>query len=474
MSALTSSSSISNLKSINGITDINVTSRIDYSLRFTKQVVLVVGESTDDYSQVARQYLITLSNQESVQTNTAFIPASAKLNNIQIRCRLIEQLFTNTLFDPEQSLAQSVLRLAQQQNDVISIVIEHAQLLSLQIKYELCQLVLAAKKADISINVVLFGSFKTGQEITGNKTLFKNKLAVIDAKSGKIYSYEDPKLAQSITPVKIHLWNKISLAIGVLLILLISVSYFIYINIADNKTYSGINDVELNKMTNEISTGVGELFATKSSDQPKAKVKFVATQNITENTNALLPTKLNRELNENNLATYNDINNVLLNIAEVSENQVTATSIEVFNALLPEETVSVKKQPKIKQTTSKINSSNVPVNRENQVNELILNDSSAYYRKSLLSNNQGYVVQIAGFSDQNLLHDFITAYPSIELHHYYKSLQGKLFSVVTSISYATKGDARAAIALLPKTLRERQPWIKSISIVIDEINTFEQ
>ena len=55
-----------------------------------------------------------------------------------------------------------------------------------------------------------------------------------------------------------------------------------------------------------------------------------------------------------------------------------------------------------------------------------------------------------------------------------KNNKGKLFSVVTSISYATKGDARAAIALLPKTLRERQPWIKSISIVIDEINTFEQ
>jgi len=114
MPALTSSSSISNMQSANAITDINVTSRIDYSLRFTKQVVLVVGENTEDYSQVARQYLIALSSQEGLQTNAAFISASSKLNNIQIRCRLIEQLFTNTLFDPEQSLAQSVLRLAQQ------------------------------------------------------------------------------------------------------------------------------------------------------------------------------------------------------------------------------------------------------------------------------------------------------------------------------------------------------------------------
>ena len=134
------------MKSHNDVADINVTSRIDYTLRFTKQAVLVVGEHTEDYSQVAREYLIALSNQESAQINTAFISASSKLNNIQIRCRLIEQLFTNTLFDPEQSLAQSVLRLAQQQSDVISIIIEHAQSLSLQIKYELCQLVLAAKK----------------------------------------------------------------------------------------------------------------------------------------------------------------------------------------------------------------------------------------------------------------------------------------------------------------------------------------
>ncbi len=161
----------------------SVTSRIAYNLRFTKQAVLVVGDDAEQYSQLASQFLVSLSTVEPTvnhletqdnHINVAFIAASSKLNDIQIRCRLIEQLFVNTLFDPEQSLAVSVLRFAKQHGESISIVIDHAHALSLQVKYELCQLVSLAKKSNLTINVILFGLTEAAQQLAMNKSLFKN------------------------------------------------------------------------------------------------------------------------------------------------------------------------------------------------------------------------------------------------------------------------------------------------------------
>ena len=113
-----------------------------------------------------------------------------------MRCRLIEQLFVNTLFDPEQSLAVSVLRFAKQQGESISIVIDHAHALSLQVKYELCQLVTLAKKNKLTINVVLFGLMEAGQQLAINKSLFKSKVAIIDAGNGQILSMDDNKMSR--------------------------------------------------------------------------------------------------------------------------------------------------------------------------------------------------------------------------------------------------------------------------------------
>jgi DamX protein len=144
-----------NKMDVNKNTDISVIARINYNLRFTKQAVFVVGQNTVQYSQLASEFLVNLCNKTNNdptnknsenQPNVAFVSASNKLDDIQIRCRLIEQLFVNSLFDPEQALDVSILNFTRQQKQPISIVIDHAHALSLQIKYELCQLVSMAKK----------------------------------------------------------------------------------------------------------------------------------------------------------------------------------------------------------------------------------------------------------------------------------------------------------------------------------------
>jgi DamX protein len=135
-------------------TDISVNARINYNLRFTKQAVLVLGQHSEQYSQLASEFLVNLSNNSINKTNklrdnqpnVAFVAASNQLDDIQIRCRLIEQLFANKLFDPEQPLSVSIINFAIEQKQAISIVIDHAQALSLQLKYELCALVNIGKK----------------------------------------------------------------------------------------------------------------------------------------------------------------------------------------------------------------------------------------------------------------------------------------------------------------------------------------
>lgn len=103
-------------------TAVSVIARIDYIQRFSKQMTVVVDKNPAVYSKVARQYLANISQESSQQEiNVAFVAASNKINDIQMRCRLIEQLFVNTLFDPEQSLAVSILRLAKQNLSLIHI-----------------------------------------------------------------------------------------------------------------------------------------------------------------------------------------------------------------------------------------------------------------------------------------------------------------------------------------------------------------
>ena len=129
------------------LTNISVNARIDYILRFSKHLVIVTGEESVDYSPVTSQFLANLNSAH----NAAFIAASAQLHDIQIRSRLIEQLFTNVLFDPEQPLAVSLINLVKTKPQKVSIAIEHGQYLSIQILHELTQLAEIAKKSNLII-----------------------------------------------------------------------------------------------------------------------------------------------------------------------------------------------------------------------------------------------------------------------------------------------------------------------------------
>jgi DamX protein len=87
--------------------------------------------------------------------------------------------------------------------------------------------------------------------------------------------------------------------------------------------------------------------------------------------------------------------------------------------------------------------------------------------------NSGYVIQIAGFSNEDRLASFLSEYNELSIYAYRRLLNNEKFVIITSQIYSEKAKAKAAIEQLPLSLQENDVWIKSITAINTEINVFE-
>jgi len=440
------------------VTSISVSARIDYIQRFSKQTVLVIDNDVDVYTQAARQFLINLSKEKSNQeTNVAFVSASTKLNDIQMRCRLIEQLFANTLFDPEKSLAVSILQLGKKSKESLTIVVEHAHSLSLQMKYELCQLVDVANKTHSKINVVLFGQEQAAQDAATNKSIFKNKLAIVDAKTGQLFPLEHAKFNSDNATFTSKFWKKLMITL-ILISVLIGSVWAVMIEY-DNFSLSQLPAVNVNESI-------------------KGTLEPVATM-ITTNDKELV---VNEVLPKGELAKAAEIHAALLGEESINVNveNIRAQTADVLQALDFTETkiaaplaveaeLQISKSEEVKPEMVKEIVPTQVINEE--VNklatiELPLVLTPRYY----LNSPTGYVIQIVGFTDITLLARFTEQYPDLEYYSYQKKLNDQIFTVLTTRSFDSKEQAQAALQALPQTIIDRGVWIKALSTVQSEIN----
>jgi DamX protein len=435
------------------VTPISVSARIDYIQRFSKQMTLVVDENTTVYSQVARQYLASISQESSKQEiNVAFVAASSKINDIQMRCRLIEQLFGNMLFDPEQSLAVSLLRLAKQNNATMVIVVEHAQSLSLQIKYELCQLVDIANKTQNSINVVLFGSEQSAQEIGQNKTLFNKKVSIIDASSGQVLAIDHARFKSSTALFSANVWKKLSLAalLGITILLL---AWFVVtkhenFSLAALPTSAVINEsakiIPQKSYSKAVQTELArpaDIYLALSGQGNNKKSSVTKEVKPAEMSDILQALVLTDEMTVNDAQFPEAI--------PVHPDKSSALSSDTSPSPQPAELIEIKPEPLVNQGL------------------LAVTLSEQYY----LNSAQGYVIQIAGFSDLTVLTDFIKQYKNLEYFSYQTRLNDRVFIVLTSQIYSDKAQAIAALNLLPESITRRGSFLKSVSTIKREINT---
>lgn len=450
MSALTKNINISDDNT--SVTKISAQARIDYILRFSKQAILVIDESVEQNTTISNQLLANLPEQH----NVAYVALSSQFNNIQIRCRIIEQLYTGELFDPEISLAVSVINLAKKSKQSISIVLDRAQHLSLQISHELTQLALIAKKSNLTVNVVMFGSLQAGRNIAINKSLFDNKLSLLSSQSGQLLSPTSTIFKKSSIKWSFSKRNKWLLSAAILLILIsalvIKLLQLDSFNFAKPITALSTDNVSLTKTLSQPQTMVIE---SKNASQSNSDI---TTDEIIKTYERAVPEDIYLSLvspktvvikkNEPLPATSFDI------ISAITTNETdTLIETQIENAMnvLPQEEQSA------------VTTSRAAINRTNSLQV----DNDFYADKT------GYVIQLSAFSDLALPQEYLKALDSIEYHIYQRLLNDQPLMVFTSKVYAEKSAAQAALSTLPVSLLSRQPWIKPTSIVNNEINALQ-
>ncbi|UUO23962.1 hypothetical protein FGD67_12555 [Colwellia sp. M166] len=446
MSALVNNIGLSNDNT--SVTKISAHARIDYILRFSKQAILVIDESVEQNAALSGQFLASLSEQH----NAAYISLSSQFNNIQIRCRIIEQLSAGELFDPEISLAVSVINLAKKSPQVISIILDNAQYLSLQILHETAQLIAIAKKANLNVNIVMFGSAQAGKTVADNKTLFDDKLALLSAQSGQLLSTTALIFKNTQPKWSFIKQNKWWLSVLVLLfcfaVLVISLLQRDSFNFSKSLV---IDNQEKILLKNELAKPQTMVLIADSTIAPDAKASSLTEKTqvhsaaVAKDIYLSLTSPVSDRAKENEILPASPADIMLAMATEVDD----VLSIDVAAA-----SVSVSEQ----KTAAKIVANHSP-------QPLIINN--AYY-----ADKKGYVIQIAAFSELKLPKKFLDTLTGVEYKAYQRLLNNKPVVVITSTVYAERPAAELALSQLPKALLERQPWLKSVTVVNNEINAF--
>ncbi|ASP47899.1 SPOR domain-containing protein [Cognaticolwellia beringensis] len=455
MSALKNNIDISNDNT--SVTKISAQARIDYILRFSKQAILVIDESVEQNAAISSQFLASLPEQH----NAAYISLSSQFNNIQIRCRIIEQLYTGELFDPEISLAVSVINLAKKSQQSISIILNSAQHLSLQILHELSQLAAIAKKANLVVNIVMFGSAQAGKTVAVNKSLFDNKLTILSAQSGQLLSTSSTLFKN--TQPKWHYIKQNKWLISALIFLVGLAS--VVINLLQVDSFNFAKSIVANNKEKISLTTV------------LAKPQTMVLSNKGENIAALAaPTT---QIGPNLIAAMpNDIYASLITpLPEISmqAQALPASPVDIMTAI---STATMAAETVVRASVNNVsleNTTQKPVLQKVEVKateKLIYSTSQLQINNDYYANKTGYVIQLAAFSDLKLPNAYLKALATIDHHIYQRLLNEKPVMVITSAEYADKSTAQSALLQLPESLSSRQPWIKPIRVINNEINAF--
>ena len=445
MSALMNSIGLSDDNT--SVTKISANARIDYILRFSKQAILVIDESVEQSAQITNQFIATIPEQH----NAAYISLSNQFSDIQVRCRIIEQLSAGELFDPEVSLAVSIINLAKKPQQAISIVLDNSQHLSLQILHEVSQLTAIAKKANLVINVIMFGSLHAGIKIQANKNLFHNKLTMLSAQSGQLISanstiFQRPKVKWYSIKLNKWLLSAFVLLFGLAaaVIMLLQQDSFNFTPLPkvqknDETTLNAaLTEPQLTVLNKEVDINIAvanpsDIYSSLLVDKTQKNAVQLIANPVPATPNDIMIAMTS--LPARNKSSTNNDSEITVDI--VQEQQTTVSSTSATDAAL------------LKETSIKL--------------------AANYY----LSQNSGFVIQIAAFDDIELANDYTMSLAKINSHVYQRLLNNNTNFVITSSIYADKLSAKQALLTLPESIIARQPWIKSLKLVKREINAFQ-
>lgn len=429
-----------NLSSEHNVARISTYSRIDYIMRFSKHAVLVLDENSDVYSAVGSHFLGALPSNH----NAAFISLSPKLNEIQIRCRLIEQLFVDTLFDPEEALAVTVLKLSTDSKEVISIVVENVQLLSLQLMHEFCQLADLAQKAGRSVNVLLLGEEKTGKLIANNKVVFSDKLSIVSAGNGQLLSIDTIVASTKNALNFLSPFIKGVIAVSILCCAAVILLIFLYKTEIPELSALALLAEQNSKTLKTLELESDNFIKVREVFSPQATGNEIYQQIVTGILNKETSTVIE-------IAKPNEVAHSLI-IEPINTKKLNIKPLIIENSLNVD----------IFDSTITLDSMGLIENNTADQNEL-------YFQKI----SQGYVAQIIGFSTLEAYKVFMKKYQQQNFVSYTRILNNTKVFMITTRVYPLKSDVQAVISMLPIELQENKPWIKSIAAINTEIHEYQ-
>lgn len=441
MSALMSNTELS--KQSSSVTAISANARIDYILRFSKHAILVIDDESQASSAVGSQFLGSLSEHH----NAAFLSLSPKFNDIQIRCRLIEQLIGGDLFDPEVSLAVSVVNFAKKSKESISIVVEQAHHLSLQLLHELCQLAAIAKKAKLNIQVIMLGLASTGQIIASNKSLFENKLSILSASNGQLISLNSPLFQKDNSLSALLTDNKglVSLIVFLCCLTIVVLVLLQQETFSFNKTLALQNEQTKTPSLEQVIAAPSAMVIPKNNDLVAVQKKLSLRKPVL----AITSEK----------ASADDIYQSILN---PSQNKVIPSVVEAASTQDITDALTLSFE-----LTKFLSNTSLEPNTVKDTGHLLVNND--YY----LADNSGFVIQIAAFSENKTITGVFDELVQSQLHVYQRSLNGQTMNVITSQRYPDRATAELALKNLSGNLLMRDAWIKPIVIINREIMQFK-
>ncbi|XQW84761.1 SPOR domain-containing protein [Thalassotalea piscium] len=474
MSALAQLDPLTISKNNESVTSISVNARIDYILRFSKHSILVVDESAEACSSVGYQFLDQISSDH----NAAFVSASVKLNNIQIRCRIIEQLFSDSVFDPEQSLAVTIINLLNADPQKLAIVIDNVHCASLQIIHELTQLTLIAKKAKLEIEVLMLGNYTAGRMLAQHKDLFHKKISILSKQSGQLLSLNAKEFKTSGSWFTLTVSKKWLIAL--LTVTLISILTVIWLRQQGPSNFAKLPEKTVEQLplnstadetvlprfstTTDETASTNDIYTALTVSKPVQETIVHKDANVNDIVMAIAA--FEAPLTQNNESSASLLPDEVLNTAKVSSTIETTPKA----AMITETKVVALGNHQQSNKSEPVDPSPSSIALTKEIQPTMEFSGSQYYK----SFTKGFVIQLSGFTQESIMKEFLADFTSLTFKHYKRLLNGEVMTVLTSKHYATHAEAEQALNTLPESILTRNPWIKTISAINNEINAFER
>jgi len=423
------------------VMSISTNARIDYILKFSRHTVIVLDDQQQGFGSVTGTFLSGLSE----QTNAALIAVSSKLNDIQVRARVNEQLFPNEAFDPEISLTQSVIEHYIDDSAPIAIVVEQAHHLSLQITHELTLLSELARKSARDISVVLLGDIALGKTVADNYTLFHKKLSMISVANGQLISAHSSLFKSQSPFLAFTPFNKMLLLLLAILAVTFTAIYIMYK--ADNFQFSQLMPEKVGfKQAPQPSTNNGSFDANTQQIVNEDK-KFVA---LKANANDIF-VALNSSEPQIIVAEYASASDILsaINNTEINSGIKNTADIELNS-------VSVSGDKEL----SSIEQNDNELQAEQQ--DFYLTDTGFVIQYTALAYNQEDSVK-------TVVDNFVRRFLLEDYQFYLRLINDEPFVVITSETFIDKSAAVQAMSALDTELQQSGIWIKSLKTIHTEI-----